>query len=162
MASDWGWRLPFVMQWIWIPPLMAIAYFCPQSPWWLVRQGRHDDAAVALARLTNKDYYSEEDTRNTVAMMIHTTELERKTQAGTTYIDCFRGTDRRRTEIVMIVFAMQILSGQSIVGQGLQFLQRAGISTDLSFTLNMILQSMFMVGTIFSWGRESTFPRRKV
>lgn len=137
-----------------IPPLFIIGYLCPQSPWWLVRQGRNEDAEAALRRLNNQEHYSDEDNRNTVAMMNHTTELERKTQSGTTYIDCFRGTDRRRTEIVMVVFAMQILSGQSIVGQGIQFLQRAGISTDLSFTINLVLQSMFMLGTIFSWGRE--------
>jgi SP family general alpha glucoside:H+ symporter-like MFS transporter len=110
MTSDWGWRLPFVLQWIWIPPLFIIGWKCPQSPWWLVRQGRKDDAAASLARLNSTHHYSDEDRRNTVAMMVHTTEMERKTQSGTSYFDCFRGTDRRRTEIVMVCFAIQILS----------------------------------------------------
>ena len=107
-------------------------------------------------------------------MMVHTTELERETTAGATYIDCFRKTDLRRTEIVcillyllvrvlilsiqvMMVFAMQLLSGENLIGQGVQFLQQAGLSTTTSFDISMVLNSMFIIGTIFSWGRKSIF-----
>jgi len=31
-------------------------------------------------------------------MMVHTTALEEKTSSGATYLDCFKGTDLRRTE----------------------------------------------------------------
>ncbi len=149
-----GWRLPFVLQWIWVAPLFLIVYFCPTSPWWLVRKGRLDEAEDALMRLTNADVYSREDAKNTVAMMVHTNELERQVQEGTTYLECFKGIDRRRTEVVMMVFAMQLLSGQNLAGQGVQFLQTAGISTNLAFSLNMVLNSMFMIGTMVSWIRE--------
>lgn len=50
-------------------------------------------------------------------MMQHTNELEKAESAGTTYIDCFRKTDLRRTEIVILTFAMQLLSGQNLIGQ---------------------------------------------
>ena len=53
----------------------------------------------------------------------------------------------------MMVFAMQLLSGENLIGQGVQFLQQAGISTATSFDLNMVLNSMFIIGTIFSWMR---------
>jgi SP family general alpha glucoside:H+ symporter-like MFS transporter len=103
-------------------------------------------------RLTNPEVFSSEDAKNTVAMMLHTTELEKQAETGTTYFDCFKHTDRRRTEIVMMVFAMQLLSGENLIGQGVQFLQTAGISTNLAFSLNMVLNSMFIIGTIASWG----------
>jgi hypothetical protein len=111
-----------------------------------------------MGRLTNPDLVSEADCANTVAMMQHTTEMEIQASFGTSYFDCFRGIDRRRTEIVMMTFAMQLLSGQNLIGQGIQFLQTAGISTDLSFSLNMVLNSMFIIGTICSWGRKSSSP----
>ncbi|ORY28791.1 maltose permease [Naematelia encephala] len=158
--GDWSWRLPFVLQWIWIPGLLAIVYFCPPSPWWMVRKGRLEEAERSVRRLTNPAVYSDEDVKNTVAMMQHTNELELEVSAGTTYFDCFRGTDRRRTEIVMMVFAMQLLSGENLIGQGVQFLQTAGIGTSLSFSLNMILNAMFIIGTIVSWGLLTLFGRR--
>jgi SP family general alpha glucoside:H+ symporter-like MFS transporter len=95
-------------------------------------------------RLTNPDYFTPEDAKNAVAMMQHTTELEKQASEGTTYIDCFRKTDARRTEIVMMVFAMQLLSGENLIGQGVQFLVQAGISTQLAFDLNMVLTAQFV------------------
>lgn len=146
--------MPFIVQWVWVIPLFIIVTLAPTSPWWLVRNGKLPEAEHAIRRLTNPDRFSEQDVKNTVAMMQHTNEIEIAASAGTTYLDCFRKTDRRRTEIVMMVFAMQLLSGENLIGQGVQFLQTAGISTNLSFDLNMVLNSMFIIGTIVSWGRE--------
>ncbi|KAG8855056.1 hypothetical protein FRB96_007251 [Tulasnella sp. 330] len=160
IESNWSWRLPFVVQWVWILPLMCIVFFCPTSPWWLVRQGRFEDAEESVARLTNPELFSPEDIKKQVAMMMYTTEMEKQAQHGTTYFDCFRGTDRRRTEIVMMVFAMQLLSGENLIGQGVQFLQQAGIGSTTSFDLNMVLNSMFIIGTFASWGLLRFFGRR--
>jgi hypothetical protein len=41
-------------------------------------------------------------------MMVHTNELEKQAMAGATYLDCFRGTDRRRTEIVSFSLVSRI------------------------------------------------------
>lgn len=125
-----------------IPPLFVIVCFTPMSPWWLVRNNRLEEAEAALRRLTNPEFVSEQDIKDNVAMMVHTNEMERNIQEGTSYIECFKGVDRRRTEASMMVFAMQLLSGQNLVGQGVQFLQQAGIKPQLSFSLNMVLNSM--------------------
>lgn len=61
-----------------------------------------------------------------------------------------------------MVFAMQLLSGENLIGQGVQFLQQAGISTATSFDLNMVLNSMFIIGTICSWGLLRLFGRRNL
>ncbi|KAF5388947.1 hypothetical protein D9757_005152 [Collybiopsis confluens] len=158
--SDWSWRLPFMVQWVWVIPLFLVVFFCPPSPWWMVRQGRLADAERAVRRLTNEDVISDEKVKQTVAMMVHTNELERQAQEGTTYLECFTRSDRRRTEIVMMTFAMQLLSGENLIGQGVLFLQSAGVATTLSFDLNMVLNSMFIIGTIVSWGLLTFFGRR--
>lgn len=107
IQTDWSWRIPFIVQWVWLPPLFAISYFCPPSPWWMVRQGRFEDAKTAVRRLTNPALYSDAEVDDNVAYMIHTTEMEKQISTGTSYIQCFRGTDRRRTEIAMMTFTMQ-------------------------------------------------------
>lgn len=125
IQSDWSWRIPFIIQWVWLPPLLyvhaptpgqslrlltkgsAISYYCPPSPWWMVRKGRFEDAKKAVRRLTNEDLYSDAEVDDNVAYMIHTTEMEKQLSTGTSYIQCFRGIDRRRTEIAMMTFTMQ-------------------------------------------------------
>ncbi|KAJ6571319.1 trehalose transport-related protein [Mycena capillaripes] len=160
--SDWGWRLPFVIQWIWPIPLIIGAYFAPESPWWLVRQGRHEDAEDSVRRLTNPDLFSKEDAKRSVANMIHTTAIERKMQEGTSYLQCFTGIDLRRTEIAMMVFAIQLLSGENLIGQGVQFFVQAGLGTVASFDVNLALNSMFIIGTVASWFLLGRFGRRTI
>jgi len=60
----------------------------------------------------------------------------------------------------MMVFAGQLLSGENLIGQGVQFLEVAGISTQTAFSLNMVLNSMFIIGTIVSWVLIYYFGRR--
>jgi len=50
------------------------------------------------------DHYTEEKLEETVALMVHTNEMEKAEVAGTGFTDCFKGTNRRRTEIVRLRF----------------------------------------------------------
>ncbi|KAI7704319.1 hypothetical protein KC353_g13550, partial [Hortaea werneckii] len=88
-------------------------YICvgaPESPWWLVRRGRIEDAKKEIRRLTSRTQ-SDLDPAATVNMMIYTNELEKKEIAGAKYWDCFKGVNLRRTEIVTFVWAIQTLCG---------------------------------------------------
>ncbi|CAK5266568.1 unnamed protein product [Mycena citricolor] len=160
--SDWGWRLPFVIQWVWPIPLILVGYFAPESPWWLVRQGRPEEAEANVRRLTNPELFSEQDAKRQVANMIHTTAIEREMQAGTSYLQCFKGIDLRRTEIAMMVFACQLLSGQNLIGQGVQFFAQAGLNTLATYNLNLALNAMFIIGTVVSWFFLARFGRRTI
>jgi MFS transporter, SP family, general alpha glucoside:H+ symporter len=84
---------------MWPAPLIIGIYFAPESPWWLVRQGKLKEAKHALLRLTSLERETDFDADETVAMMVHTTSLENNITKGATYLDCFRGTDLRRTEV---------------------------------------------------------------
>lgn len=48
-------------------------------------------------------------------MIEHTNELEKSLKVGTTYWDCFKGIDLRRTEIVCILWIGQTLTGQNLM-----------------------------------------------
>ena len=83
-----------------------------------MRKGRVEEAKLSLQRLTSPDRDTDFDADETIAMMVHTTALEEKVgplsqnrsweascantgqiTAGSSYLDCFRGTDLRRTEV---------------------------------------------------------------
>jgi MFS transporter, SP family, general alpha glucoside:H+ symporter len=116
LDSEWSYRIPFAVQWAWPLPLMVAAYFMPESPWWLVRQNRMEEAEHSLQRCMAES--EKPNAKNIVAMMVHTNAIEEETVKGTSYIDCYRGTDIRRTEIACMAFAGQILSGSEFAYSG--------------------------------------------
>ena len=112
-VTAWSYRIPFAVQWAWPIPLLIVAIFAPESPWWLVRQGRIDDAVKSLKRLTDQNADPDFDAEKTVAMMAHTHELEQEIVSGSSYSDLFKGVDRRRTFIACLVYCSSTLCGGS-------------------------------------------------
>lgn len=51
LETHWAYSLPFAIQWIWPALIYTAIFFAPESPWWLVRRGRLQDAEKALRRL---------------------------------------------------------------------------------------------------------------
>lgn len=50
--DQWGYRIPFAIQWIWPLPILIGVLFCPESPWWYIRKKRIAEAKKSLLRLT--------------------------------------------------------------------------------------------------------------
>ena len=93
LADSRAYRVPFALQWLFPVFLLFGLPFCPESPWWLVRKDNIHAAARSLNRLGYKDVdTSLESIRRTVYVEL----VEEK---ETSYMDCFRGVDLRRTEI---------------------------------------------------------------
>ncbi|KAJ9486908.1 hypothetical protein VN97_g6425 [Penicillium thymicola] len=149
-TDEWAYRIPYGLQWMWPLPLFIGIWLAPESPWWLVRKGRTEDAKRALVRLTSKNQ-GDFDPDETVSMMVHTTALEEKITKGASYLDCFRGTDLRRTEIVCMVWAIQNLSGNSFSNYSTYFLEQAGLSSSNSYAFAMGQYGINMVGVFGSW-----------
>ncbi|KAF2688538.1 maltose permease MAL61 [Lentithecium fluviatile CBS 122367] len=149
--DEWSYRIPYALQWMWPVPLFIGVWLAPESPWWLVRKGRLDDAKMALLRLTSLDRETDFDADETVAMMVHTTALEEKITKGASYMDCFRGTDLRRTEIVCMAWAIQNLSGNAFSGYSSYFLQQAGLPESTSYDFALGQYGINMAGVIGAW-----------
>ena len=74
-------------------------YLAPESPWWLVRREQPEAALKALDRLSMNTVNNDE----TLAFMFHTIKIEQELKLGASFMDCFKGPDRRRTEIEVFV-----------------------------------------------------------
>ena len=157
-SDEWGYRIPFALQWVWPVPLIVGCYFAPESPWWLVRKGRVDDARRSVARLTSHGDNAEFEVNKTVAMMEHTHELELNITTGASIWDCFRGIDLRRTEIVCLTYAIQNISQSPL--NGAYFFEQAGLSNVYSFDLSEGQYSAEVAGTIVAWFIMPYFGRR--
>lgn len=154
-TTQWAYRLPFAIQWIWPIPLLIGITFAPESPWWLVRKGRLEEAKKMLNRLTSHDRHTDFNVDETIAMMVHTTALENKITSGATYWDCFKGTDLRRTEIVCMCWAIQNLSGNSFSGYSSYFLEQAGLSSSNALSFALGQYSINCVGVFGAWALMS-------
>lgn len=157
--DEWAYRIPFAVQWVWPVPIIIGCLFAPDSPWWHVRRGDSEGAKRALYRLTSRnDPTFKPD--ETIAMIEYTNELEKSLSSGTSYWDCFKGTDLRRTEIVCCVWLVQTLVGTNLMGFSAYFCVQAGLPTVHSFDLSLGQYGLGVLGTIGSWFLMSVAGRR--
>ncbi|KAK6438593.1 hypothetical protein LTR95_005197 [Oleoguttula sp. CCFEE 5521] len=156
-----GYKLPYALQWIWPVPLMIGIALAPESPWWLCRKGRFEEAKHSLQRLTSKGQGTV-DHNETIAMMLYTDELEKASTAGVKYIDCFKGTNLRRTEIVCMVWAIQTLCGSAFIGYSTYFFEQAGLDVSSAFSMTLGVYGLGAVGTILSWFLMTKVGRRNI
>ncbi|KXL48804.1 hypothetical protein M433DRAFT_22903 [Acidomyces richmondensis BFW] len=157
-TDKWGYKIPFAVQWIWPVPLFIGICFAPNSPWFLIRKGRLEEAEHSLRRLNQKA--TDAEIKDGLAMMVRTNEMEKDIQSGTTYLDCFRGVDLRRTEISVMAYLIQYLSGNGLSGYSTYFFEQAGFSPANAFDMTMAQYAIGFFGTILSWVLMSRFGRR--
>ncbi|RYO83877.1 hypothetical protein DL766_007101 [Monosporascus sp. MC13-8B] len=149
-TDQWSWRIPLAIQWAWPLPIIIGVIFAPESPWWLVRNGQMDAARHSLLRLTSKRNveYSVDDN---VALIVVTNEHEKLAGEGVSYRDCFRGIDRRRTEIACCVWMIQVGSGIWFGSNVVYFLEQAGFDPAKAFNFGVGMNGVGWVGTVCSW-----------
>lgn len=158
-TTKWGYRIPWAIQWVWPPVLIVGCIFAPESPWWLVKQNRLADAKKTLARLTDSD----SDRLNaTISQMVHTIEIEREIESGSSYWHCFKGIDLRRTEICCLTFATQMLSGAQFAYGPSYFFLQAGMDTEDAYKLAVGSPALAFLGTVLSWLLLTYFGRRTI
>lgn len=133
MANHWSYSIPFALQWFWVAIIIPGMAFVPESPWWLVRKGRLDDAEKSLRRLSSKKV----NVAATLAIIVETDRLEQEMEAGSTYWDCVKGSNLRRTEIAIGVYSAQVLSGIYLINYSAFFFQQAGLPTARAFDMGV-------------------------
>ncbi|KAF5963248.1 major facilitator superfamily transporter [Fusarium bulbicola] len=154
-----AYRVPIALQWIFPTPLAILIFLAPESPWWLTRRGRYDEAVKAVARLGRSTVVKNHE--ESVAMMRRTIELE-KSESEPSYIELFKGTDCYRTLIVCGVYAAQNLTGNLIANQATYFFEQAGMTTNTAFALGLITSALQMIFVMFSWILTTYIGRRTI
>jgi SP family general alpha glucoside:H+ symporter-like MFS transporter len=157
-STSRSYKIPIAIQFAFPLFLLCGLPFCPESPWYLLRTDQRSKALKTLERLGYPHPLVE------MAEIIKTMELEETESANTSYLDCFRGVDLRRTEIAMGVFAVSQLVGAVFVfGYSSYFFELAGISTSNAFSMSLGTSGIGLVSIVMSWflinskGRRSSF-----
>ncbi|KAF5538047.1 major facilitator superfamily transporter [Fusarium phyllophilum] len=152
-------RVPIALQWMFPTPLAILIFLSPESPWWLVRKGRLEEAANAVRRLGRSTHV--DNAQEAIAMMRRTIDLE-KTVKEPSFIELFQGTDAYRTAIVCCVYAAQNLTGNLIANQAVYFFEQAGMPNKTAFAMGLITSALQTVFVMLSWILTSYFGRRSI
>lgn len=100
---------------------MILIFLAPESPWWLIRRGRKEEALRSIKRLGSK---TEDESLQSLAMMERTVEIEAQAGGSPSLLDLVKGTDLRRTIITCLVYASQNFAGNLIANQATVFFER--------------------------------------
>ncbi|KAL7624244.1 hypothetical protein AAE478_005803 [Parahypoxylon ruwenzoriense] len=158
IGNHWAYSIPFALQWFWVAVIIPGIFFIPESPWWLVRKGRTEDARDALRRLSS----AKADVDATLAVITETDRLEQEMEAGSTYLDTIKGVNLRRTEISTGVYTTQVLSGIYLINYGTYFFEQAGLPTQEAFYMGIGFLGVGWVCTVLSWFLIACFGRRRI
>ncbi|KAK4684598.1 MFS transporter, SP family, general alpha glucoside:H+ symporter, partial [Tremellales sp. Uapishka_1] len=171
-TDSFSYRIP--LHWV-FPVLILIGLpFAPESPWWLIRHDKIEASRKVIAYLSEKGA----DVDGIVSEIQETIALEKRNEASTTYFDCFRGTNLRRTMIGIGVFVAQQATGVVFVlgesssasssspltpaGYSSYFFQLAGFDTNNSFKLGVGVTAIGVVGNLFALFTVNHFGRRNL
>lgn len=121
---------------------------------------RYAEAERSLARLSSGVDPIEH--KRAVALMQRTTNLEKEMFKGSSYWDCFKGTNLRRTEIACIAFVSQVTDGGCLVYSPTYFFEQADISESASYGIALGGTGVAFIGTCLSWFLVPYIGRRKI
>ncbi|RDW62279.1 MFS transporter-18 [Coleophoma cylindrospora] len=158
--DQWAYKAPFAIQWLWPALLLAGLPFAVESPYWLVRKNRKEEARKALERLSSSKHRPDIDAA--LVLIEQTDLLEQELEATTTYFDCFKGSNLKRTEISVMVYLIQVIGGNPLIGYANFFFEQAGLSTSESFNMGVGNTALGFTGTCLSWPLMSYFGRRTI
>lgn len=154
LMTHWAYRIPFAVQWFWPAILIPLIFIAPESPWWLVRQGRLDEAKDVVQRLTSPAVAARADVNfdidKNIAYMVMTTAIERRFRDESSYAACFKGANMRRTMISAVIYCIQTFNGNPMRSYSTYFLKQAGLPTDQAFNMSIGGYCMAFAGGIFS------------
>jgi MFS transporter, SP family, general alpha glucoside:H+ symporter len=98
-----------------------------------------------------------------IALIKLTQEEAREETSNSSYLECLRRSNLRRTIISVMPLVIQALAGVSFVqGYSTYYMQLAGFSTSESYQLLVVSIALTMLGNIMSWFVVDRVGRRRL
>jgi SP family general alpha glucoside:H+ symporter-like MFS transporter len=123
--------------------------FAPETPWHLARDNQLEGALKSYRRTLRAG--SIIDVKAKITEIQGTNNLEMEQSAGTTYKDCFKGIDRRRTFIGCLAFIGNCLSGTPFAYHRAYFLRQIGIPQQQVYNIHVSGAALSLVSAVFCW-----------
>jgi SP family general alpha glucoside:H+ symporter-like MFS transporter len=141
IENETGYLIAFGVQWASSIAPFAMAFVLPENPAYLVREKKMDAARASLVRL----FAPKNNADQLLGNLQKSIEEEQHTADSITYTQCFKGTNRRRSLIVIFANLLPPLFGLPLLSSVSYFLQQVGMSS--TYSLMMLIVDI-VVGTI--------------
>lgn len=152
---DDGYIICFATQWPFSAIPFIMAFIIPESPTYLIRKGKFDQAFNAQQRLDSPGM----DTQANVDQLRRDIEHERE-KSEATYLQCFNKANIRRTMIVVIANTVPNFFGLALLSKSAYYLQVLGMEADISLMLLILgiicglLSNMVSIWVLSLFGRR--------
>jgi sugar porter (SP) family MFS transporter len=107
IQSSWSWQLPVAIQLFWAVAQLTLILFCPESPRWLVRNGKEDLAKGILAKYHANGHDEDQLVVFEFSTMCASAETEIQSAAGWLTLCATPGNRKRLVLSVIIGVATQ-------------------------------------------------------
>ncbi len=163
-TSTRQWRVPVAIQLIPGSIMLVGLFFLNESPRWLMKKGRAEEALVSLAYIRNEPPESP-DVQEEMAEIKAATEEEWVATEGVTWKECLRKGNRYRFFLAFCIMFWQQFSGTNSIGYyAPQIFETVGVSSTKSSlfatgvygTVKVIATGIFLLVGIDRWGRKNS------
>ncbi|KAF7596905.1 hypothetical protein BBP40_011950 [Aspergillus hancockii] len=147
----------FISEWPFSALPLLVSIVLPESPTWLIRKSRVDAARKAQCRLDLPGVDSDGALEKLCASIRHEDEEARNHPAS--FLECFRGNNRRRTMIVLYTSLIPQLFGLTLIAKSSYFLQIVGMGATDSLLILEVGIALGVVANIVGMWALSRFNR---
>ncbi|KIW18328.1 hypothetical protein PV08_02616 [Exophiala spinifera] len=149
--STWAWRLPSLLQGIFSVMCILLLPFVPESPRWLVSQGRNQEALVSIAATGSNGDLNDPAVLIQYREITDTLAFERSYEKPSFISQCLNSAStRKRIFLVTQVALFSMLAGNNIISYYLgTMLNQAGVTNSTTqLEINIILNAWCLVVAI--------------
>lgn len=158
------WRIPVAVQLIPGGLMLVGLFFLKESPRWLMKQGRQEEALHSLAYIRNESETSEEVQKEIAE--IHAAILEESAATeGVTWKECLQKSNRYRFFLAFVMMFWQQFSGTNSIGYyapqifgsiGISSTNSSLFATGVYGTVKVVATAIFLLIGIDRWGRKKS------
>ncbi|KAJ6032519.1 hypothetical protein N7540_003251 [Penicillium herquei] len=154
-----AWKVVFSIQWP-VAVLLLLVLLVPESPAWLISQGKVDAAHASLVRLYGNDDTVDirlQSLQNTLTM-----EASVLNQEKPSFFECFQTPNLKRTLTVCLVMFGTGMLGVAFLNQNTYVLLELGLPTVHCFDIGIAGFFLGCVTIVISWLFTDAIGRRRL
>jgi hypothetical protein len=156
LGKERGYVAAFGSQWPFSFVPMVVAYCVPESPTWLIRKRKVEQAMQAQARLDPPGINTKTVIDKLTSLIAH----EEETSKNATFAQCFARRNLRRTLIVLFAMSIPNFFGIPLLAKASYFLQICGMKASLSIIFLILGIVLGLFANVVSVWVVSRFKRR--